>query len=81
MEFKAKRRKMNITIEEDKFVVRFPLLGELDQYREDMKNPELAEGLLGKFLEGLGLPIEAQKRLEPEDLNEIVMLLTDQKKA
>lgn len=82
MEFKAKRRKLNVTIEDKKFEVRFPLMGELDQYRQDIVASKDGGGeLLNQLLVGLGLPIEAQAQLEPGDLQEIVMLLTDQKKS
>lgn len=81
MEFKAKRRVMTVTVDEDQYSVRFPTLGELDKYRDELKKDSVGEDLLATFLDGLGFPKEAQRRLEPADLSEVVMLLTDQKKA
>jgi len=82
MEFKAKRRKLKITIDEKVFEVKFPTLGELHAYRVELETKkdsagELLEGLLSQ----LGLPKEAQAMLESPDLNEIISLLTDQKKT
>lgn len=85
MEFKAKRRKLKVTIDESVYEVKFPTLGELHSYRSELessKNKEVAAGeLLVKFLTNLGLPSTAQDALESPDLNEIVNLLTDQKKT
>lgn len=82
MEFKAKRRKLKVTVDEKIFEVRFPKLGELDIYREQAKDSKSDAGsTLSDFLESLGLPKDAQKELEVGDLSEIVNLLTDQKKT
>ncbi len=81
MEFKAKRRVMTVTIDETKYQVKFPTLGELDVYRQELKKADAGEDLLSGFIENLGLPKAAQMQLEPSDLTEIVQLLTDQKKA
>jgi hypothetical protein len=82
MEFKAKRRKLKVTIDKDSHEVRFPWQGELDQYLSDVaEKPEKTQELHDQFLAKLGLPVEAQKVLEPADLKEIVRLLTDQKNA
>ena len=81
MEFKAKRRVMTVTIDETKYSVKFPTLGELDVYRQELKKADAGEDLLSGFIENLGLPKDAQMMLEPSDLTEIVQLLTDQKKA
>jgi hypothetical protein len=82
MDFVAKRRTLKITIDGTAHVVRFPLLGELREYRlklkEDNSDGEVA---LSNFLASLGLPHEAQGLLEIADLNEVVTLLTDQKKT
>lgn len=80
MDFVAKRRTLKITIDGAEHIVRFPLLGELKEYREKLKSGD-NESLLSEFLTGLGLPQEAQAMLEMPDLNEIVGLLTDQKKT
>lgn len=83
MEFKAKRRKLSVEIEGVKHIVRFPLLGELDEYRESSEKGEAKDSVkaLAVFLSKLGLPEDAQKMLEPSDLTEVVNLLTDQKKT
>lgn len=81
MEFKAKRRVMTVTIDDTKYSVKFPTLGELDVYRQELKKADAGEDLLSGFIENLGLPKDAQMMLEPSDLTEIVQLLTDQKKA
>jgi len=81
LDFKAKRRKLNVTIDDKKYEVRFPLLGELDSYRQSLSKNGPATDLLGELLESLGLPKAAQAELEPGDLTEIVQLLTDQKKS
>ena len=82
MEFKAKRRKLKITVDEKVFEVRFPKLGELNQYKEKIKDPSAdIPKELELFLSELGLPAEAQLSLEIGDLGEIVGLLTDQKKT
>jgi hypothetical protein len=82
LDFKAKRRKLNVTIEDKKFEVRFPLMGELDQYRQDITaSKDGGSELLNNLLVALGLPLDAQAMLEPGDLEEIVLLLTDQKKS
>lgn len=80
MEFKAKRRTLTVNIDGDAHIVRFPLLGELREYREKLVGND-GEKLLTEFLVGLGLSAEAQESLELSDLNEIVGLLTDQKKT
>lgn len=80
MEFTAKRRTLKVKIEGTAHQVRFPLLGELKEYREKLKDGD-GEKLLSEFLVNLGLPSEAQSQLELADLNEIVGLLTDQKKT
>lgn len=80
MEFKAKRRTLKIDIDGTAHLVRFPLLGELKEYREKLTGGD-GEKLLTEFLMGLGLSAEAQGQLELSDLNEIVGLLTDQKKT
>ena len=80
MEFKAKRRTLTVNIEGTAHLVRFPLLGELKEYRENLTGGD-GEKLLTEFLIGLGLSAEAQGQLKLSDLNEIVGLLTDQKKT
>ncbi len=81
MEFKAKRRKLKVTIDESVFEVKFPTLGELSEYRSKVKDSVENEEHLADFISSLGLPKDAQKTLEPSDLSEIVGLLTDQKKV
>lgn len=83
MEFKAKRRKLKVTVDEAQFEVRFPTLGELDEYREKVKSASGdSVGLeLQSLLVALGLPADAQKTLEPMDFKELVEILTDQKKT
>lgn len=81
MEFKAKRRKLKVTIDEMTFEVKFPTLGELSEYRAKVKDAPESEEHLAEFMASLGLPKDAQKSLEPSDISEIVGLLTDQKKA
>lgn len=81
MEFKAKRRKLKVTIDETTFEVRFPTLGELSEYRGKLKEDSANDEKLAEFLESLGLPKQAQNSLEVSDISEIVGLITDQKKA
>lgn len=83
MEFKAKRRKLKVTIEDVVYEVKFPTLGELNDYRKQLKLTAIdeQESLLASLLASLGLPQSAQDCLEPSDLKEIVDLLTDQKKT
>lgn len=83
MEFKAKRRKLKVTVDDQIFEVRFPTLGELDEYREKVKGaPDESMGTqLQNLIAMLGLPADAQKTLEPMDFKELVDILTDQKKT
>jgi hypothetical protein len=83
MEFKAKRRKLNIEIEGQKYEVSFPRLKDLHDYQENVQGKKDVDmtKMLGEFLSSLGLPLEAQQELEAPDLKEIVDLLSDQKKV
>jgi hypothetical protein len=81
MEFKAKRRKLKVTIDDKTYSVRFPHLGEMDEYRRSVKDKsedEQQEALL-ELIASFGLPREAILELEVPDFKEIVHLLTDQK--
>ena len=78
MEYKAKRRTLKVDIDGTVHQVRFPKFSELESFDADNKdNPKEA---LAKFLGVLGLPIDAQKELEAEDLKEIVEIISGQKK-
>jgi len=83
MEFKAKRRTLRISIEDQVYELRFPLMQDLRDYKEAIKNKsdDDQSKMLIEFLESLGLPEAAQMQLEPSDLNEIVGLISDQKKV
>ncbi len=81
MEFKAKRRKLRITIDEKTHEVVFPKVSQLERFQEDsLKEKDDLKGVLS-FLESLGLPASAARELEPDDLAEVVRLLTGQKKS
>lgn len=78
MEYKAKRRTLKVDIDGTVHSVRFPKYSELDTFTAELKdNPAEA---LKNFLVLLGLPLDAQKELEPEDFNEIVDIISGQKK-
>lgn len=84
MEFKAKQRKLRVTIGADVFEVRFPSMGEIKDYRASVKGKaeydDAAGEALMEFVADLGLPKEAQDRLEADDFLEIVRLLISPKK-
>lgn len=82
MEFKAQRRTLKVTIDEKVYNVKFPLSGQIEEWRENSKGKpgEEAEDSLKDLLAELGLPREAIKQLEIADYQEIVRILTNQKK-
>jgi hypothetical protein len=81
MEFKAKRRKLKVTVDDQVFEVSFPKLGELSEYREKLETAESKGKVLTNWLASLGFPEDAQNQLEAGDLTEIIEILTDQKKS
>lgn len=83
MEFKAKRRTLDVVVDGQKHSVRFPKAKEQYDLQASMKgvDEEKYGDVLFLFLADLGLPKEVALDLEAEDLKEIVEILTGQKKS
>jgi 6-phosphogluconate dehydrogenase (decarboxylating) len=82
LEFKAKRRTLKVIVDDVSHMVKFPSLGELDQYRKEIKKEGADEtDTLFNFLETLGLKKEVALSLEAGDVTEIVNIISGEKKV
>lgn len=82
-EFVAKRRKLRVTIDDVQYELAFPKVREIEEFQRTSQGVKEKDalGVLIGFLETLGLKAEAARSLEPDDLQEIVKILTGQKKS
>ena len=87
MEFKAKRRTIDVSVDEMQYTLKFPTMGQMQTWRQQITDEKAApEGgekldLLSQLLETLGLPRDAQLQLEEADYLDLIATLTGQKKA
>jgi len=83
MDYKTKRRVLNVEADGVNHPVRFPKVSEVEAYEAKLKlgKSEDAFGLMKTYLAELGLPTTVTNSLEMEDLLEISKILGGQKKS
>lgn len=84
MEFVAKKKMMKVTIEGQSYEMRCPCIGETDELTEKLEALEgKSKGALSvyyNFFAGLGLPVEASKKMDTDDFMKFISFVLSPKK-
>lgn len=83
MEFIAKNKKMKVTIEGQSYEMRSPSVGESEELSENLEKLENGKGatkVYYAFFESLGLPAEAQKKMDSDDFMDFISFVLKPKK-
>jgi len=78
---KFKKSVQEIDLYGEKFEVRFPTVGELDSFSEQMLKSTSEFKTLAGFLAALGLPEDKAESMELGHLKELIDILSTQKKS
>jgi hypothetical protein len=82
MEFKAKRKDLVITIEEQSFTIKSPTIGQFEKLQQATvgQPTEKLFSLYKKWLIEIGLPSEALEQLDKDDFLGLVQFISEPKK-
>lgn len=82
MEFVAKKKMMKVDLSGEAYEMALPNMGQLEKLQDETKNSNEANIMLVymNFFAELGLPIEAQKKMDVDDFFEFVSFVMNPKK-
>lgn len=82
MEFVAKKKTLKVSVDGASYEMRCPTIGERQEFFKllNESKPENAVDLYGSWFESLGLPLEAFKKFDADDLIEFVEFVSNPKK-
>ncbi len=74
------RTSIKYTFGEESWVIKKPNNGQLMEFQKASSDPLKSAEAVFALLAELGLPLEASRKMEPEDINDLVELLIPKKK-
>jgi len=82
MEFVAKKKMIKVNLSGEVYEMALPNMGQLEKLQDESKNSNEANVMMVymNFFADLGLPIEAQKKMDVDDFFEFVNFVMNPKK-